>query len=1003
MKKLYILLLGIFLCHISFAQIHFDITDEVGDAGNEVSIDVHVTDFIDVASCQFSINWDPDVASFSSIENISTDLAELDIEDFGTPEQPAIDPGELAVIWNPSNTQNATIEEDNHLLFTLVLTLIGSECETSVVNLSGTPRSIEFANSDGETYDVTSNDGSVEINGTNCGGGSDLIELTISNESTTSGGSVCVEVLVDGFFEIVNAEIGVLWDGDELTNATLENSALVGGQPVPADGSLRFLWQAPNLENPLTLDDGTKLFDLCYDVIAPSGTESCITIGDIETPTSFETSFSNFDEEIIPYTVQDGCVQVQGGSTDVTFFYDDQELILGSNVCIPIKARNFNDIASFQFAMEFDETILTYTGTGFLNPSLPIFDDYFALIEPGILAVFWNDPSTNGVDLPGEPVLYEICFDVAGDCDETTEIEFTGANNGGIEVTNGNVETIPYVFESNTLTVICPCDVNIVASQTNNVSCNGGDDGKITVIADGGNGNYTYTWDNGESGAMISGLIAGDYTVSVSDGEACNTSQTFSISQPNAITVGGTVVDESANCDGSITLVVNGGTVQYSFMWNDGVIDGNRTALCKGDYSVTVTDANNCTQSQSFTVEPAPLQIADVTINDVSCNGGSDGSIELDVIGGCAPYTFSPSLTDLSAGTYEVTITDASTPPIEIVQSYPVGQPSAILITLDNIQDTDASINGAIDVTVTGGTGPYTYSWSPSGQDTEDISGLESGDYTLVVTDDNGCVVSSSEFAVGSSVILVNLNLMDFNGFSNDCAGECNGSVTADVLAANGDVSYTLDAAPVSLPLSDLCAGTYTLGYQDENGLMGAQEFTITEPDALLIDVEVISECGKVADGEVLVTVTGGVEDYGYEYSGSNETTENPVMLENGANTVVVTDNNNCQVSAQFEIEPCEDDTECYNGSPILTPNSDGSNDLFVISCLNNPDNTLYIYDRFGRTVYTQSNYDNSWGGVDINGNDLQENGYMWVLEVISSEGIREVYKGTVTVLRTSY
>jgi len=935
MKKLYILFLGIFLFQISNAQIQFDIADVSGNENDEVTIDVRVTDFTDVASCQFSINWDPAVAEFASIQNISSDLPELDIEDFGTPEQLTIDEGELALIWNPSNAQNATIAEDNHLLFSLVLTLTGAECATTDVFLSGSPRSIEFADSNGNIYEVVSNDGSAEINGSNCGGSSDQIALTIGNESSTAGGSVCLPVFVDGFFEIVNAEIGVLWTAGELANATLQNSALVGGQAVPAASSLRYLWQAPNLENPLTLADGTKLFDLCYDVTAPSGSNACVTIGDISQPTSFETSFSNFDEEIIPYTVDDGCVQVQGGSNDVTFFYDAQNVILGSNHCVPVKANNFNNIASFQFAMEFDKTILSYTGTGFLNPALPIFEDFFALEGLDTVIVFWNDPTTLGVDLPNNTVLFEICFDVAGDCDETTEIEFTDAVNGGIEVTNGNVETVPFVFTSNDLTIECPCDINIVSGETNNVSCNGGSDGKLTVAADGGNGNYTYMWDNGMSGPMISNLTAGQYTVSVDDGEACVTSETFTVTEPTAINIAGTVIDETSDCDGSITLVISGGTANYTFVWNDGSSDGNRTNLCKGDYAVTVTDVNGCTADESFTVNPAPLQIADVTVNNVSCNGGNNGSIVLDVAGGCEPYSFSPSLTNLSAGSYEITITDSATPPNEIVQTYPVSEPSAIVITLDNIQDTDASINGAIDVTVTGGNGPYMYNWTPGNLDTEDISGLESGDYTLEVTDQNGCVVSSNTYSVGSSVIIINTQLMDFNGFSNDCAGECNGMVSVDVIAANGAVSYTLNDQAVSLPIADLCAGAYMLGYTDENGLTGSQEFTITEPEVLTAMVNVISECSNGSDGEAEVIVSGGVTDYSYEYSGTTETTNNPSMLR----------------------------------SVVLTPNSDGSNDVFRISCLDNPDNTLYVYDRFGRTVFTQANYDNTWEGLDTNGN----------------------------------
>jgi gliding motility-associated-like protein len=1005
MKKLFTLFLGIILSNIAFSQIDFTISDESGDINDEVSIDVRVSNFEDVATFQFSINWDPTIAEFVEIQNISTALPEFNIDVFGDPSLPSIDPGELAVIWNPSNTQDISIAENDHLLFTLVLELVGSECEESIVNMSNTPREIEFTDNNGVVYDVTSDDGTASIDGANCGG-SNQIDLNITNESAASGTNQCVSVFVDGFFEIVNAEIGVLWDGDLLENATVTNSSLTGAIVVPMDGTLRMLWQAPNLDMPLTLDDNTKLFDLCYDVIASSGTTACVDIGDITTAPTFETSFSNFDEEIIPYTIDNGCITVQGGSTDVTFYYDDQDIILGSNVCVPVRVRNFNNIASFQYAMEFDTDVLTYTGLANLNTDIGIMESFFGITEPGVLAVFWSDPSTLGLDLDNETILYEVCFDVSGDCDETTEIEFTDNVNEGIEVTNGNVETVPFVFESNVLTIICPCELNLVASQSNDVSCNGGNDGQLTVVADGGNGNYTYSWSNNDSGATIDGLEAATYTVSVTDGESCVTSATFQVDEPNAINIGATIVDESASCNGSISLNVNGGTGSYDYAWSDnGGNTPNRTGLCKGDYDVTVTDENDCSETASYSIAPAPMQIIDVTINDVNCNGGSDGSIELDITGGCEPYTVSPSIVDLSAGNYMITITDASTPPNEIVQSYPVSEPDPIVITLDNIVDTDITINGEVNVTVTGGTEPYSYNWSPNGEATEDISGLGSGTYTLQVTDANGCIATAEQYTVGSSVIMVDVNLADFNGFSNDCAGECNGMLSTEVIASNGDVSYTLDNAAVSLPLMDLCAGDYVLGYTDENGLTGSTAFTITEPDALEISVELISDCSDGDNGEANITVAGGVETYSYEYSGSTEDTSNPVMLEDGTNTVVVTDANGCQVSSQFEIEMCvtDDPDLCYNGSLVLTPNTDGSNDLFVISCLENINNTLYVYDRFGRTVYTQSNYDNTWGGIDSNGNELPENGYMWVLEVISSEGIREVYKGTVTILRNTY
>ena len=1006
MKKLFSLFLGIILSNIAFSQIDFTFSDEDGNTNDQVSIDVRVSDFIDVATFQFSVNWDPNVASFSSIQNISTDLPEFTVESFGDPSLPSIDPGELAVIWNPSNTQNITINENDHLLFSVVLDLIGSECATSVVNMSNTPRAIEFTDNNGNIYTVNSQDGSASINGASCG--SNQIDLTITDETASSGTNQCVSVFVDGFFEIVNAEIGVIWDGSLLENASLINSSLPGAQVVPLDGSLRLLWQAPNLDMPLTLADGTKLFDLCYDVIASSGSIACVTIGDLTNPTPFETSFSNFDEEIIPYTVEEGCISVQGGSTDVTFFYDEQDIVLGTNVCVPYRVRNFDNIASFQYAMEFDTDVLTYTGVTNLNGDIGIDESQFGILEPGVLGIFWSDPTTLGVDLPNNTIIYEVCFDVMGDCDDTTIIEFTGNVNEGVEVTNGNVESVPFVFESGTLSIICPCEIILNTNQSNDVSCNGGSDGQITVSADGGNGNYTYSWSNNANGPINSGLPSGTYTVTVDDGESCMTSQSFFVDEPDAIVISSTVVDETALCNGAINLNVSGGTGGYSYAWSDnGPNTPNRTGLCKGDYTVTVTDSNDCTETSSFSIAPFPMQISNVNIINVTCNGGNDGSIVLDIIGGCAPYNVSPSLDNLPAGEYTVTVTDSSNPPNVIVQSYPVTEPDPIVITLDNIVDTDITINGEVNVTVTGGTGPYTFNWLPDGQNTEDINGLSSGSYMLEVTDDNGCVVTSEEYEVGSSVIMVEITQMDFNGFTNDCAGECNGILTAGVVAGNGEVMFTLDGVPVDLPIMNLCADDYVLGYTDENGLTGSTAFTVTEPEPIEVSIDLISECSDGTNGEAIITVTGGVEDYEFEYSGSTETTSNPIMLANGSNTVLVSDANNCQVMEQFEIELCDtmtvDPDGCFNGSLIMTPNSDGSNDLFRIGCVEGTSNTLYVYDRFGRTVYSQSPYDNTWGGVDSNGSELPENGYMWVLEVVSSEGIREVYRGTVTILRNTY
>ena len=94
---------------------------------------------------------------------------------------------------------------------------------------------------------------------------------------------------------------------------------------------------------------------------------------------------------------------------------------------------------------------------------------------------------------------------------------------------------------------------------------------------------------------------------------------------------------------------------------------------------------------------------------------------------------------------------------------------------------------------------------------------------------------------------------------------------------------------------------------------------------------------------------------------------------------------------------------DCYKGTPIMTPNGDGKNDLFVIACLDNPDNILSIFNRFGELVYSQNNYDNTWAGVSSSGNELPENGYMWVLELNQTGGGVVIQQGTITILREKY
>ena len=284
-------------------------------------------------------------------------------------------------------------------------------------------------------------------------------------------------------------------------------------------------------------------------------------------------------------------------------------------------------------------------------------------------------------------------------------------------------------------------------------SCNSAN-GTAQVSATGGIPPYVYTWSNGASTASISGLAAGNYTVVVTDVNACTATCSVSISSPAGFSLSATVTDLTCykSFDGSMFIQINGGVSPYTYLWSDGRTNKNRPAVRAGIYTITVTDANGCSSSLTLTVnEPAKLLGTKVK-TPVSCNGGSDGSCSLIITGGTPPYTYqwntvpvqtTAMATGLSKGVYQCITTDANG--CTRKNTVFIAQPALLWISMSK---TDVSINGGSDGTCTatpaGGNAPYLYLWD-NGATTSNISGLVAGTYTCTVTDSNGCTVSKSK------------------------------------------------------------------------------------------------------------------------------------------------------------------------------------------------------------------------------------------------------------------
>ncbi|MCX6258740.1 MAG: SprB repeat-containing protein [Bacteroidia bacterium] len=309
----------------------------------------------------------------------------------------------------------------------------------------------------------------------------------------------------------------------------------------------------------------------------------------------------------------------------------------------------------------------------------------------------------------------------------------------------------------NSFTSILTEDPAITATATPSpVLCNGTATGSISLAVSGGSSGYTYDWGGGVTSQNRSSIIAGTYNVTVTDSKNCTATATANVTQPDPIVITPTITNVVCygQSTGAISISVSGGITPYAYAWSDGSALQNRTGLAAGTYGLTVTDNNTCKQTASYSVTQSgtALSLSATSVN-VLCNGASTGSIDLSPTGGTTVYTYlwsnsatTQDLSGLSAGTYSVTVTDfknCTAVLSKTITQNPVLSLSAALTPVTC--PPPASPNGAINVTASGGTSPYTYKLdNGSYGSTFNFTGLAAGSHTVYVKDTNGCITSAT-------------------------------------------------------------------------------------------------------------------------------------------------------------------------------------------------------------------------------------------------------------------
>ncbi len=449
------------------------------------------------------------------------------------------------------------------------------------------------------------------------------------------------------------------------------------------------------------------------------------------------------------------------------------------------------------------------------------------------------------------------------------------------------------------------------------VTCFGAQNGSISVQGTGGNPGYTLIIDGIQyPNLTVSGLRPNTYMVYIMDANGCiSPVKEIKISQPTPLNLAISTINVScyAAGNGQAEVIVTGGTAPYTIRWSDGITSANRTGLAPGNYEVVVTDANGCIIRDNLIItQPDPILIVD-NVNPVSCFGGNDGSINLDISGGNGNFSVvwtnkdtgeqvGTGLTanNLIAGIYRATITDQLG--CELFREFMVPQPAEPLALNPIITNVRCAFegNGSIDLIVTGGTAPYTYSWS-SGENTRNINGKSGGSYTVNVTDSKGCMIMETFEITEPQPLVVEVETID----NVSCKFGDDGAIKLNISGGQGAYTIQWSNGMTGPEISGLRAGVYTVFVIDENSCFESIAYTITEPaEALTVTgLSSVELCLFTDVPELIITVTGGTAPYTYAWS-NGATTKDLLNIAPGSYTVEVTDANGCVTEGTYTVPP---------------------------------------------------------------------------------------------------
>ena len=810
---------------VGFDVFTFDITDGQGEVGQEVCLDIDSHKAPDILGMQFTIDYDPSFVSFSRITGINSKLridTEFLNDNFGLPNgNPPTLAGKITFRWDAPGVNPISLDEDGETLFQVCFTVLNDDKTT--VDFGNSPTVIEIVDANEQMIDFNGDPG--EINGAEAP--TIVNPANITDVACFGESSGVIDITVQGG----TGNYMYLWSYQNANTQDISN--------VPA-----------GTYNVTVTDANSGLFSIAtFTVNQPA---SAVTINNIST-----IDISCFGET-------DGAITVaaSGGTGNLSYSWNNglsanaNQINLAANSNYRVTVADEAGCQVVSEAIQISEPV-EISLTSSAVEDISCFGENDGRIEltvsggtPGF-SYDWSGDLTDGVATQTNlgPGNYRVTITDSRNCQVVSD-QFTinqppqilississttidRGNDGSVAVSaNGGTGTLSYQWSgpsgfsasSRTATGLdTPGEYCVTISDANNceitecvdltlrlqvgtpaitAACAGQATGSIVLNAMGGSPDYSYRWSTGATGATLSDVATGNYSVTVADASGEEVVANYEVPELAQIELIAQITDVSGsanNTNGSINLTINGGQSPYVVSWNNGSSSNTLLNLAVGEYCVTVTDQQGCESSICVRVEflSEPLG-ASAQVNDAKCNGQADGQITVNIVGGVPPYRIgfsdgqsldniqgnTATRNDLLAGGYTYTVTDSRGSSQTFNAT--IAEPTAItLANVDVLHDTDAqNCDGSINIELAGGTMPYTVNWNAAGSGMQIINLCEiDGGYTPTVTDANGCTVTFDPIVVNTFGITSDIQNVT-------CPGDEDGSVT--ITTAGGDEPYT--------------------------------------------------------------------------------------------------------------------------------------------------------------------------------------------------------------------